>query len=254
MKKSLQKAPKIRTYFYFLIFFIIFAVLIFKCPKTYAQQTIITVPSSEMLPAGNLILKESNGFDPFSNGYVTLSPNATIGIGRGMDITTGISTTLDGGTSVKGNIGTKKVWFLNNSTRLTLGGVVSPYLNEREHANTFIYSHFSQRIKKTKTSITAGAYLHGQNSFPDKFGALIGLEQVLIPNKLRLAIDWLSTTDSFGKMGIGLKYRPVSTVSITSAVIVPNQDIENIAFNLSISKALSFDSERLMKRRQTNVD
>jgi len=231
-----------------LIKFIFLFTILFINPMAYAQQTIINVPSSEVLPAGDLILKDSNRYGPI-NGHSSLTPSVTIGTGFGTELSTGVATSFDGKTSVRGDIAAKKVWFIGSSTRLTVGGVISPYLNEHNNPNTFMYTHLSQRIKKTKTSLTAGIYLHGQNSCPDETGVLLGMEQVLIPNKLRLVMDWLSTQDSYGKIGLGLKYRPVPTLSITSAIIIPNEDNDNIAFNISISKFISLKDNNPIKRR-----
>jgi len=218
---------------------IIFFVIVCLNLKAFAQQTIINVPSSEVLPFGGILLKDSNRFSPFDDGYATITPSATFGLGHGFELSTGVATTLDKETFVRGDITAKKVWFIGNASRLTVGGTISPYLSESSRPNSFVYSHFTHRIKKTKTSITAGLYLHGKNSGPDSAGAILGLEQVIIPNKLRLALDWLSSEDSYGKMGVGLKYRPVPTLSLTSAVIVPNEDDEIIGFNFSLSKFIS---------------
>lgn len=223
--------------------------------KVSAQQTIINIPSSEMLPGSDIIIKDSNRFSPFKeNGYVSITPSMTMGLGHGLEFSSGFGTTLDENTTVRGDFSLKKVWFLGSSTRLTTGGTISPYLGERNRPNTMAYWHISQRIKKTKTSLTAGMYTHGINSSPDKIGTLLGIEQVIVSNKLRIAMDWLSTPDSYGKIGIGIKYRPVPTVSITSAVIIPNKEDDNIAFNISISKFISLNDENPIKRRLKNVD
>lgn len=229
---------------------ILIFILAFHHSHVHAQQTIISVPSSEVMPAGEMIFKESNGFSPFTPGrYAGLTPSATFGVGKGFEVSTGVRTMFKDGTEVRGDIAAKKVWFLGSSTRLTVGGMINPYFNEPSRPNTFAFAHVSQRIKKTRTSITAGTYIYGQNSFPDKVGALVGLEQVLIPNKLRLAFDWMTGEDSYGKMGVGLKYRPVPTVSIASAVIVPNNDSDNIGFNFSVSKFVSIKDISSLKRR-----
>ena len=218
--------------------------------SSYAQQTIINVPSSEVLPAGDIIFKESNRFRPFTNGgYTTLTPSATFGVGKGFEFSTAVGTYMGSETEIQGDISAKKVWFLGPSTRLSVGGTVSPYLNMGGHPDSFAFAHLSQRIKKTRTSITAGGYMHGIQSFPDKGGVLLGIEQVIIPNKLRLAMDWTSGNDSQGRMGVGLKYRPVSTVSITSAIIIPNKEFENISFNVSVSKFVSIKDLKELKRR-----
>ena len=215
-----------------------------------AQQTIINVPNDDVLPLGDMIFKESNRFSPFyPDGYATITPSTTFGTGRGTEISTGIATTLDGNTVVRGDISAKKVWFLGHSTRITTGATISPYLSQADRPNTFVFAHFSHRIKETKTSLTAGGYIGGHNSFPNDGGVLFGLEQVLIPNKLRLAFDWMSGHNSNGRMGVGLKYRPVPTLSITSAVILANNDEENVSFNISISKFISLKNNTVAKRR-----
>lgn len=225
------------------------------CPFSVAQQTIINVPSSELLPVGEIVLKQSNRFRPFSDGgYAALTPSFSMGLGHGLEFSSGVGTTLRDTTVVRGDFSAKKVWFLGSSTRLTMGGTISPYFSQSSRPDSFLYSHVSQRIKKTKTSVTAGAYLGGYKSCPDEFGVILGLEQVIIPNKLRLAVDWMSGDESLGRMGVGLKYRPHPTLSITGAVIVPNQETDDIAFNISVSKFISLDDENPIIRRLKNVD
>lgn len=218
--------------------------------NVFAQQTIINVPSSEVLPSGSLILKESNRFRPFAPGeYVGITPSFTLGVGHGIEVSSGVATSINDSTVVKGDISAKKVFFIGPSSRLTVGGTVSPYFSQHSTPDSFLYSHLSHRIKKTKTSVTAGMYLGGQKAGPSNAGVLLGFEQVIVTNKLRLAMDWLSGDESYGRIGVGLKYRPVPTVSITSAVIIPNKDSEVIGFNLSFSKFISLKDDNPIKRR-----
>lgn len=257
MKYDYLKAFKKNSFYYICISFILFVILIVCSPDAYAQQTIINIPSSEILPAGDLLFKDSNRFGSFSSGRnVSLTPSVTFGTGFGTELSTAIGTSIDKNYSatVRNDISAKKVFFLGSSTRLTFGGTISPYLTQFSHPDTFIYTHLSKRIKKTRTSLTAGAYMNGQKGPIDTGGVILGLEQVIIPNKLRLAFDWTSGQDSLGRMGVGFKYRPIPTVSITSAVIMPNEDTDNIAFNISISKFISLDDENPIKRRLKNVD
>lgn len=233
-----------------LINLFLFLILAFNQTHVHSQQTIINVPSSEVLPTGDIVLKDSNKFRPFSPGeFASFTPSVTLGVGHGAEVSTGVGTSIWSNNNVRGDVAAKKVWFMGNSTRFTVGGVVSPYLSQAVHPDTFIYAHFSQRIKKTRTSLTAGGYVHGKSHLPDNAGVLFGIEQVIIPNKLRLVADWMSTPDSYGKMGVGFKYRPVPTLSITSAVIIPNQDSDNIAFNISVSKFISLKDDNPIKRR-----
>lgn len=240
MKKHLQTA---------VLFFI---ATFFSVAPVLSQQTIINLPSSEVLPQGNLILKGSTRFRPFDdNGYTSLTPSVIMGVGHGMDLSLGVGTTInqDFGTNVKGDIGLKKVFFVGDSTRLTVGGSVSPSLMNAVTPDTFAYAHVTQRIKKTRTSITAGAYMNGSEKILNTGGVVFGIDQVIIPNKLRLVFDWMSGEQNYGRMGVGLKYRPVSTLSITSAVIIPNKNAENISFNVSVSKYFSMDDINSIIRR-----
>lgn len=223
----------------FILIFCLF--LLIPHPKVHGQQTIISVPSSEVIPLGDVIIKQSNKFRPFGDEqYVNLTPTFTFGTGAGTETSVGASTALDGQTVVKGDFAVKKVFFIKEANRLTVGARVNPYFTGENTADTFAYSHFSHRIKKTKTSLTAGAYVASrQNYLPTYGGVLLGLEQVIIPNKLRLAADWISSDRNNGALGVGLKYRPVPTLSLTTAVILPNSTSEGISFNLSLSKFIS---------------
>lgn len=226
------------------IIFLLF--LLLQNQTVNAEQTIINIPSSEIQPFGNLIIKESNGINPFiDDKSYAITPSVTVGVGHGMQLTGGVATTIRDSTTVRGNFGLKKVFFVGNASRFTLGGSISPYFSHGYTPESFMYTHFSHRIKKTKTSLTLGGYIHGDRYKSYSPGVLLGLEQVIIPNKLRFAVDWLSGENSYSRLGVGLKYRPEPTLSITGAVIIPNKDSENIAFSLSLSKFITLPRESI---------
>ena len=132
----------------------LFFVAVF-CTPTFAQQDIITVPNSEVLPFGTIILKDSNTITPKDS--VRVAPSVIMGLGHGMDLAVGVPlkiNTNDGHTGVKGEIGLKKVFFLGSSTRLTVGGEINPYLNSATTPDFLTYAHVTQKIKKTRTSIS----------------------------------------------------------------------------------------------------
>lgn len=239
------------------LFFFIFICTFLCVQKVGAEQTIINMPSSEVLPAGDLIIKDSNRFDTFHNDkFVSLTPSVTVGVGHGMTFSSAIGTTVnqDRETNITGNFAAKKVWFLPHNIRLTTGGHISPHYSRNLRPNSFVYSHLSYRIRKTKTTVTAGGYVDGERDSINNGGVMLGVEQIIIPNKLRFALDWLSSQDTYGRMGVGLKYRPVPTLTVSTAVIIPNDDNDNIAFNISLSKFIALDEENPIKRRLKNVD
>lgn len=244
--KYQRKRAFTNLFFYILLFIVLF----FPVVPVNAEQTIITMPSSEVLPLGDMLLKGSTSVGSFpSESYTSLTPSIIFGGGHGTEFSLATGTKLNTArnTMVQGRFGVKKVWFLSSATRLTTGAAVLPSFSQVVHPGTFAYAHLSQRIKKTRTSITAGGYLSGEESFLNTGGVMIGLEQVVLPNKLRLAIDWLSSQDSYGKMGVGFKYRPVPSVSVNGSVIIPNEDSDNIAFNISVSKFISATDNPIFK-------
>lgn len=216
--------------------------LIFMPLNVFAEQTIISVPSSDVLPAKKLILKDSNKFGPFSPGkYASITPTVTVGLGHNMEASAGVSTKMDGKTRVKGDFAIKKVFFLGKRNRLTIGTRVVPYLAETTSPNNFTYAHFSTRLK-TRTTLTSGVFVAANDRvLPNQPGAILGLEQVLISNKLRLALDWTSRNENYGLLTAGLKYRPTPTTSMTTAVLIPNGDNGEFGFVVSISKFIDTD-------------
>lgn len=240
----------------FLIGFGLVIVLLGFVQSANAQQTIINVPSSDVLPAGDVILKGSTRIRLNDDDISRFSPSVIMGIGRGMDFSFAVPTSIDKNfnTTVDGDIGAKKVWFLGHSTRLTAGAAISPSFNMPVTPDTFSYVHLTQKIKKTKTSLTFGGYMSGQSHFLNVGGVIVGFDQVLISNKLRVVCDWMSGDNNRGNFAVGVKYRPIPSLSVTGAVILPNKNTESVAFNVSISKYISIDDENPIKRRLLNVD
>jgi len=203
-----------------------------------AQQNIINVPSSDVLPGGNVILKQSNKFSPFDNSYVSLTPSVIMGVGKGIEASVGVGTTISENNSTKMNIGVKKVFKYKKATRFTIGSTLSPNLTEGKSPDSMLYAHTSYLCKKTKTTLTAGGFVGGKEQMPTLTGVMLGIDQTIVPNKLRIVADYISRDESWGAFSAGFKFRPEPTTSITTAVIVPNDKENRVAFSISISKYL----------------
>lgn len=201
-----------------------------------AQQTILSVPSSDVLPGGEVILKQSNKFSPFGDNFVSLTPQMTIGTGKGTEASIGVGTNISDNNSVKLNLTAKKVFKIKRATRITVGGNLTPSLTEGQKPDSMLYAHTSFLIKKTKTTLTAGGFVGGKGEMPSLTGAMLGIDQTIIPNKLRVVADYISRDESWGAFSAGFKIRPEPTTSITTAVVLPNANGERLAFSISISK------------------
>lgn len=207
-----------------------------SCSPAFSQQTVINMPSSDVLPGGEVILKQSNKFSPFGNKFVSLTPQLIMGTGKGTEMSVEAGTNIEDTTSVKLNITAKKVFKIKRSTRFTVGGTLSPSLTEGTNPDSMIYAHGSYLCKKTRTTVTAGGFVGGRGQMPSLTGVMLGIDQTIIPNKLRIAADWISRDESWGAFSAGLKIRPEPTTSITTAIMIPNANEERIAFSISISK------------------
>ncbi len=204
--------------------------------STNAQQTIVTVPSSDVLPGGEIILKESNRFSPWHEGFVSLTPSLIVGTGKDTETSFGVGTSIRDTTNIKLNIATKKVFKVGKAARFTVGGNISPSLTEGVNPDSMVYAHGSYLFKKTRTTLTSGIYVAGYEQLPDHAGAILGIDQTIIPNKLRVVADWMSRGDSGCALSAGLKIRPHPKTSITTAVVIPNSEEDRIAFSISISQ------------------
>lgn len=202
----------------------------------FAQQTIITIPSSDVLPGGEMILKQSNRFSTFGEDFVSLTPSFILGTGKDTEISVAAGTTIKDRTDVKLDIAAKKVFKIKSSTRFTVGGKISPSLTAGKNPDSMLYAHTSFLIKKTRTTLTSGTYLGGYEQMPDNLGVMLGIDQTIIPNKLRVVADWMSRSDSGCALAAGLKIRPKPATSVTAAVVVPNDREDRLAFSISVSQ------------------
>lgn len=221
----------------FFVLLLLLAIHFLALPVS-AQQTILSVPSSDVLPGGEVILKQSNKFSPFGDKFVSLTPQMTIGTGKGTEMSIGVGTNISDNNSVKLNLTAKKVFKYKKATRFTVGGNLTPSLTEGKKPDSMLYAHTSFLIRKTKTTITAGGFVGGKGEMPTLTGAMLGIDQTIIPNKLRVVADYISRDESWGAFSAGFKIRPEPTTSITTAIVLPNADGERLAFSVSISKYL----------------
>lgn len=232
---------------------ILISFFIYCCQtNSFAQQTIVTVPSSDALPTGEIILKQSNKFTPWHESFISLTPSVIVGTGKGTESFFAVGTTLDDGASVKLDIGTKKVFRIGKSARFTVGGRISPNLTDGKNPNSFLYAHGSYLFKKTRTTLTSGVYVMGKEQAPNMTGAIVGIDQTIIPNKFRVVADWMSRQDNGSAISAGFKIRPHAQTSITTAVIIPNCNEDRLAFSLSVSQYIG-NIKDLIKKDKENL-
>jgi hypothetical protein len=228
---------KLRIYFYLVFSFL----LMFLQLEVFAQQNIINIPASDIVPSGEILLKETNDFWPFNpDEFVSLTPAVTVGIPYNINLTGGVGTSISDKTKVRARVGYKQVFIISEPLRFTIDSRLNPNLQSASTPSNITYAHFAAKIKKTRTQVIAGMYIANDKDFlPDKPGVVLGLEQGFPVDNLKLAVEWTSRNESYGLLGVGFKYKFTPTFSITNAVLIPNGDKGNWAFRISLSKYLN---------------
>ena len=225
------------------ILFCIILLLMFCQFKSFAQQNIISIPSADILKPGEILLKQSTDFRPFQpDAFVLLSPYVSYGIEHNINIAAGTNINITDETDVKGRFALKKVIFLSKDkdTRFTYETIITPSFMKAITPNNITYAHFSQKIRKTGTRLTVGMYIASSKDFiPDKPGVVLAFEQSTFIKNINLAMDWTSRNERYGNLGVGFRYNPAPTWSITNAVLIPNGSRGDLAFKVSISKYIT---------------
>lgn len=228
-----------------------FALLFIVNLRAEAMQSIITIPSSTVLPRGGVIIKETTRVNPYGDKNVRMTPNVTFGTGHGMEFSMGVPVIMKFAgdvTETKTDLSAKKVWYLGSGTRVSVGGTISPSFNMPVCPDTFVFGHVTQRFKKTKTGFTVGGYATGRRHFLNSGGVIIAVDQVVVSNKLNVVAEWASGENNRGRFGAGLKYRPNPELSVSAAVLIPNRECDNIGFQLSLSKYISPEDNVILRR------
>ena len=88
------------------------------------------------------------------------------------------------------------------------------------------------------------------NETPNMTGAIVGIDQTIIPNRLRVVADWMSRGDAGNSLSAGLKIRPHAQTSITTAVLIPNCNDDRLAFSVSVSQYVGNIFELIKKDKE----
>lgn len=219
---------------------------------SWALQNTINMPNSEVLPQGNVLLKEVDTNYPNKDLKTNTNiPSINYGVGHNTEVSLGVPLIMNFPdssvkTTIKMAIEAKHVFYPiedYKNTRIIFGGGVFPYLNGGT-TEGFFYAHITQIINKTKTNLSLGGYSVGDKEFINSGGMLMMLEQgIPKTDKIKLVSEYTTGRNSRSNFAVGIKYKPVKDFAITGAVILPNHSNDyntnkNIGFEIILSKFL----------------
>lgn len=208
------------------------------------QQTILNIPSTDVLDKGKTQVKGTVRFSPFQDGFVNGVPNVTHGLGFGTEMflafPIGAEKDLisqDYNTLVQAGIGVKIGRFITPKTKIAAGWQIAPSLQNASTPATVAYFLLSQSVPKIDVRLTSGMYLRNTREFLNQEpGVLLGLEKPIIANRFLLVTDWVSRNEPYGLLSAGFIYRPTATTGIKGGVLIPNGNRARFGFIIAASK------------------
>jgi hypothetical protein len=213
---------------------VILAVLLLITGLAYGQQTILNVPSSDVMGKGKAYVRFDTTHYPVLNG-TTFTPNFVIGVGRNVEVGVNAEALSDPTTFSTTSIVPNVKWkFLERSSgdgklELYIGDkIYVPVHNRSFRVGNYLYAAGAISVD-TGLRLTAGVY-NAQNVYSrgNRTGALLGIEQTVLWNKnmsrpiITLAGDWQSGRAGNGYLTGGAMIFPTSRLMVIPAYQIGN--------------------------------
>lgn len=205
-----------------------------------AQSTLMSVPSTDVVPAKKVYLEmdfitnyASQREDSFQN-YI---PRAVVGVARNVEVGANVSYThVPGGgepIEVQPNI---KWQFYNNEGRGTAGAVgciLYAPVTHRAGTDTFgmCYTVFSKKLNEFNgPRFTGGTYalVDRSDGAGNKVGAIAAYEQPLT-KRIGFTVDWFSGNNRFGYVSPGFSFATSTNSALYTGYAIANHGRGNNA-------------------------
>lgn len=195
---------------------VIFSVAAFQT-ATFAQQTIVNVPSSDVLGKGESYLEfdATFKFDKSAsnsvNKFSSFVPRVVAGVGKNIEIGLNLTGNIQPGSDATIIMPTVKAKFFEKKGWSMVGGdhIYIPVRNRSYNVGNYVYLQVSKSFK-TNTRLTAGGYHTSKNVFAPKAqraGGQFGFEQT-INSKFSVGADWITGKHAAGYLTPVLTIKP----------------------------------------------
>lgn len=198
-----------------------------------AQQTIVNVPSADVLDKGKVYVEFDASYKFNKNSNNTLNkfssfvPRVVVGIGNkievGMNLIGNIQPGSDATTivpSIKAKVYDKESWSI-----VTGANIYIPVRNRAYNIGSYTYLQASKTLK-SNTRLTFGGYHASKNVFASqaqRAGGQFGIEQS-INSKFSIGADWITGRHAAGYVTPVLTYKPHPKVAIYQGYSIGNTD------------------------------
>lgn len=199
------------------------------------QQTVVSVPSGDVLDKGKFYfeLDSTFKFDKNPNNVVGrfsgFVPRLVVGVGKDTEIGVNIIGNIQPGADSTAIVAAvKKKVYKDESWSIVAGDhVFIPVRNRSYNIGNYVYLQTSKQFK-TNTRVTCGAYHTSKNVFASKAqraGGQFAIEQS-INSKLSLSADWITGKHSAGYFSPLATIKPHPKTSIYLGYSIGNADVK----------------------------
>jgi hypothetical protein len=207
--------------------------LAFIAPLEFcAQQTIFSVPTTDVLDRGKVYAELDFSFKPTDsssvNQFSSFVPRVVVGTGGNVEVGLNVTGNIQPGADTTTLVPTAK-WKLydgkDNGWAFVIGNnLFIPVRNRSYRAGNYVYAEISKTFK-SGTRITAAGYDFTKNivSTANRAGGQFAFEQPL-NSKVTFAADWYTGKHSSGYFTPGIIFKPAPKVTGYAGYSIGNQN------------------------------
>jgi hypothetical protein len=200
----------------------------------FAQQTIVNVPSADVLGKGEFYLEFDSTFkfDKNTNNdlnrFSSFVPRVVAGVGKNVEVGLNLTGNIQPGSDATTLMPTVKIKFYDKKGWALVGGdhVYIPVRNRSYNVGNYVYLQASKSFK-SNTRVTFGAYHTSKNVFAPKAqraGGQFGFEQT-INSKFSVGADWITGKHAAGYLTPVFTIKPVSRTSVYLGYSIGNSGV-----------------------------
>ncbi|MGA9996805.1 MAG: hypothetical protein WBP93_15405 [Pyrinomonadaceae bacterium] len=216
----------------FLSAFVLIVAVICSAGTAHAQQTIFNVPSTDVLPRGNLYGELDVSFKPNDsdvlNKFSSFVPRIVVGTGGNVEVGLNVTGNIQPGpdsTTLVPAVKWKLYQGKDNGVAIVIGDhLFIPVRHRAYRAGNYFYAEVSKTFK-SGTRLTAGGYDFTRNVVApaNRAGGQFGFEQP-VNKKVTLATDWFTGKHSAGYFTPGLVFKVGPKVTGYAGYSIGNQN------------------------------
>ncbi len=211
---------------------VFFFILLFSM-TTVAQQTIVNVPSADIMGKGKVYFEFDATFkfdkDPNNvvNKFSSFVPRVVVGVGKNIEVGLNVVGNIQPGADTTTLVPVVKAKFYDRKGWSIVGGdhVYIPVRNKTYNIGNYVYLQASKNFE-SNTRLTFGVFHASKNVFAAKAqraGGQFGFEQT-INSRFSVGADWITGKHAAGYFTPVLTIKPAPRTAVYLGYSIGNAD------------------------------